>query len=155
MSELQTTEGTRGYAPKGFKLMLKFMSALNVVLYRLSGGKIMGSLGGGPVCLVTMTGAKSGRRLTRPLIHIANGADILLIASQGGAPKSPAWYHNLRAHPDIEIQVGSTKRKMRARQASDEEKANLWPIAVATYKDFDLYKSRTDRNIPLMICSPI
>lgn len=144
-----------GWQPPGTRTLLRVMSKLNVWLYRLSNGKIMGQLGGGPVCLVTMTGAKSGKVLTRPLIHIRRGDDVILIASQGGAPRNPVWYNNLVAHPDIEIQSGAERRRMRARLASDAEKQEVWPLAVQTYKDFDLYQSRTTRNIPVFICSPI
>jgi len=142
------------FQQKMFRLMMRPMTWLNVVLYKMSGGKIFGTLGGSPVVLVTMTGAKTGKIRTIPLIHIPRGDDVILIASQGGMPKHPAWYHNLMAHPDVEIQVGAEKRKMHVRQASDAEKAEVWPLAVSIYKDFDLYQSRTDRNIPVLILSP-
>jgi deazaflavin-dependent oxidoreductase (nitroreductase family) len=101
-----------------------------------------------------MTGRKSGRSLTTPLMYTAHGDDVLLVASLGGAPRNPVWYYNLVANPDITIQVGADKRRMRARQASAEEKALLWPVVVASYPSFDAYRQKTDRDIPLMICSP-
>ena len=79
---------------------------------------------------------------------------MLLVASLGGAPKNPVWYYNLVAHPDITIQVGTDRRRMRARRASADEKAQLWPVVVASYPSFDAYRQKTDRDIPLMICSP-
>lgn len=115
----------------------------------------MGNMAGGPVCLVTMTGRKSGKERTLPLIYNTNGADVFFIASRGGTPSHPVWYHNMMADPEVGIQVGATSMRDAVRQASREEKAMLWPIAVANYKDFDLYESRTERDIPVLICSPI
>lgn len=67
---------------------------------------------------------------------------------------SPSWYHNMMAKPDVEVQIGSTTRPMRARRASDTEKAALWPRLVAMYRDYDDYQARTSRNIPVMVLSP-
>lgn len=139
----------------GLKAFIKPVAALNVWLYRLSGGKIMGTLGGGRVCLVTMTGGKSGKQRVIPLMYCVRGDDVILVASRGGTPTSPAWYHNLMANPEVEIEVGRDKRRYRARQADDAEKAELWPVVTGTYKGFDLYQNRTERNIPVMICSPV
>ncbi|MDB5499093.1 MAG: hypothetical protein JWP28_3124 [Phenylobacterium sp.] len=136
------------------KWILKAFSRLNVFVYRLTGGRMMNRMEGSPICLLTMTGRKSGRILTTPLMYTAHGDDVLLVASLGGAPKNPVWYHNLVAHPDITIQVGTDKRRMRARQASADQKAQLWPVVVASYPSFDAYRQKTDRDIPLMICSP-
>ena len=136
------------------KWILRAFSRLNVFVYRLTGGRMMNRMEGSPICLLTMTGRKSGRTLTTPLMYTAHGDDVLLVASLGGAPKNPVWYYNLVAHPDITIQVGTAKRRMRARQASADEKARLWPVVVASYPSFDAYRQKTDRDIPLMICSP-
>jgi deazaflavin-dependent oxidoreductase (nitroreductase family) len=136
------------------KKLMKIASRMNVWVYRMTNGKVMGSMKGSPICLVTMTGRKSGRTITMPLIYIAHGEDVVLIASQGGAPDHPVWYHNLMANPNIHIQSGSVDRPMRVRQASDEEKTEIWPHAVSVYGDFDDYQAKTDRNIPLLICSP-
>lgn len=136
------------------KAIMKPVSALNRWLYRMSGGKVMGTLGGGRVCLVTMTGRKTGKKRVIPLMYTLRGEDVILVASRGGTPTSPAWYHNLIANPEAEIEVGRDKRRYRVRQASDAEKAELWPLVVGTYKDFDLYQNRTERNIPVFICTP-
>ncbi len=137
------------------KTLMKIISKINVFVYRLANGKLMGSLKGSPICLVTMRGRKTGRRITIPLIYVAHGENVVLIASQGGAPKHPVWYHNLVADPEVEIQAGSVRRAMKVRQASDTEKAEVWPHAVAFYIEFDDYQAKTDRNIPLLICTPI
>ena len=153
MSELARKPLSGGQV-KMIKALVRPMSALNVFMYRISGGKIMGTFGGGPVCLVTMTGRKSGKTRVIPLMYNARGDDVILVASRAGTPTSPAWYHNLMANPDVEIQVGKDKRTYHVRQASDEEKAELWPLVVENYKDFDMYQNRTERNIPVLICSP-
>lgn len=137
------------------KAFIRPYSKFNVWLYRKSGGKLMGSMAGGPVCLVGMTGRKSGKRRTLPLIYNTRGDDVFFIASRGGTPAHPAWYHNMMAYPRVDIQMGTQTRNYSVRQASDEEKAELWPIAVANYKDFDVYQTRTERSIPVLICSPV
>jgi deazaflavin-dependent oxidoreductase (nitroreductase family) len=136
------------------KWLLKAMVAVNVFFYRLTGGRFMGRLKGSPICLVTMRGRKSGRTLVIPLMYTPHGEDVLIVASLGGAPNHPVWYHNIMADPDIAIQVGRQLRKMRARQANAAEKARLWPLCVASYPDFAAYQARTDRDIPLIICQP-
>jgi deazaflavin-dependent oxidoreductase (nitroreductase family) len=114
----------------------------------------MGRFMGRPVCLVTMKGAKSGKARTLPLMCLPHQEGLILVASQAGAPRSPVWYNNLVAHPDIEVQYRSEKMKLRARQVDDEEKARLWPICVEHYPPFEDYQKRTDRNIPVFVCEP-
>jgi len=78
----------------------------------------------------------------------------VIVASKGGMSQHPVWYLNLEANPDVEVELGSTRRPMRARRASDEEKAKLWPRLVAMYRDYDDYQARTDRNIPVVVLEP-
>jgi deazaflavin-dependent oxidoreductase (nitroreductase family) len=136
------------------KWILKAITSANVFIYRLSGGRLWNTLAGSPICLVTMTGRKSGRIMTRPLMYTPHGETVLIVASLGGAPQHPLWYHNIMAHPDIGITVGSVSRKMRARQASAAEKAELWPLVVASYPSFQSYQDSTTRDIPLLVCEP-
>jgi F420H(2)-dependent quinone reductase len=136
------------------KRVIRFFTAVNVLLYRLSGGRLMNRLEGAPICLVTMTGRKSGKRKTIALMYTPHGQDVLLVASLGGAPQHPVWYYNLKADPHVDIQAGSVRRRMLAREASPEEKRSLWPAAVANYRSFADYQKRTTREIPLFICSP-
>jgi deazaflavin-dependent oxidoreductase (nitroreductase family) len=105
------------------------------------------------VCLVTTTGKRSGQLRTVALLYLADGDDIVLVASKGGMSHHPAWYHNMLAHPEVAVQIGTVTRPMRARRASDAEKAALWPKLVAMYRDYDDYQARTTRNIPVMILS--
>ena len=121
--------------------------------FRANGGKVE-SFGNAPLLILHTTGAKTGQERESPVLYRSQGDDLIVFASFAGAPVNPAWYHNLVAHPDITIQVGTSKRRMRARQASAEEKARLWPVVVASYPSFDAYRQKTDRDIPLMICSP-
>jgi F420H(2)-dependent quinone reductase len=136
------------------KRIIRFCTALNVMIYRLSGGKLMNRLEGAPICLVTMTGRKSGKKKTIALMYTPHGQEVLLVASLGGAPQHPVWYYNLKAQPQIEIQAGRVRRKMVAREASPEEKRSLWPVVVANYPSFAAYQQRTTREIPLFVCSP-
>ncbi len=151
----ERVKGGPGAAPMS-KGVMKIFTRVNVWVYKLTGGRMMNEMNGTPVCLITMTGRKSGKKRTIPLMYNPCGDDVVLVASMGGAPKHPIWYHNLVANPDIEVQVkGKGKRSMRARQASDEEKAALWPSLVENFPNFSIYAERTDRNIPMMICSPV
>ncbi|HVN40887.1 MAG TPA: nitroreductase family deazaflavin-dependent oxidoreductase [Myxococcota bacterium] len=136
-------------------LAVRAMSAVNTCIFRASGGRF-GSrfLRGAPVLLLTTTGAKSGVRRTTPLIYLADGTRVVLVASKGGMSHSPAWYHNLMASPECEVQIGSRTTPMLARRASAEEKAALWPKLVAVYRDYDDYQARTSRDIPVLILTP-
>lgn len=137
------------------KRVLKAIVTVHVWLYRTSGGRLGTRLKGSPVCLVTMRGRKSGREITLPLMYTPRGDKVLLVASLGGAPQHPVWYHNLVAHPEVTIQHGPTVRKMTVRQASAAEKAELWPLLVASYGEFADYQAKTERDIPVMICEPV
>ena len=95
--------------------------------------------------------AKSGRRRTLPLLYIRDGEDVVIVASKGGYPKHPAWFHNLCANPDTTVQIGSERRDVHARVATPAERERLWPKAVAAYGDYARYQERTDREIPLLI----
>ena len=137
------------------KRAVRLLTRLQTPIYRLSQGRVWGGLGGSDVCRVTMTGAKSGKRRTRPVMYVPSGEDVLVIGSLGGAPKSPVWVKNLLANPDVEIQHKGEKRKLRARLAGAEEKARLWPTAVKHYPAYADYQARTDRDIPMFVCEPV
>src|SRR6267378_1761953 len=124
--------------------VLNRMMQGHAVIYRASGGRIGHRVPGAPpMLLLDHIGAKSGTVRTSPLV-----------ASKGGNPRHPAWYHNLRANPDTTIQVGTERRAVRARVAEPEERARLWPKAEATYGGYRGYQDRTDREIPLVILEP-
>jgi F420H(2)-dependent quinone reductase len=137
------------------------MSAAHTRLYRLSGGRLgkhwrVGSAlrRAAPVGLLTTTGRRSGQPRTVPLIYLRDGADIVVVASQAGRPANPQWYGNLRADPAVQIEIGRQRSAWTARPANPEERARLWPKLVALYADYDAYQSWTEREIPVVICSP-
>ncbi len=132
---------------------LKTMTRLHVLLHRLSGGGL-NSVRGDEVCFVTMTGAKSGRTLTIPLMYVPHGEGVLLVASLGGAPKNPVWYHNLVKRPDIEVEHRGRRMNLRARLATSAEKSTLWPICDQHYAPYADYRKRTTRDIPIFVCKP-
>jgi deazaflavin-dependent oxidoreductase (nitroreductase family) len=132
--------------------VLRRLMGLHTVAYRASRGLIGHRVPGGPpMLLLDHVGAKSGNKRTSPLVYTEDGDDIVLVASKGGNPKNPAWFHNLKANPETAIQVGSEKRPVRARVATDEERKRLWPKVVETYSGYDGYQKRTDRKIPLVV----
>ena len=136
--------------------IMRFASRLNVWLYEQTDGRVGGRfpIGGAPVCLVTYLGRKSGMRLTTPLIHIPHDDGVLLIASQGGMETNPLWYDNIVAHPIVEVNELGRRRRMLVRVATPDEKVALWPHAREVYPPFDEYQARTDRDIPILICTP-
>jgi deazaflavin-dependent oxidoreductase (nitroreductase family) len=136
------------------KRAMRVMTRAHVWVYVKSQGRIGQTFAGAPCCMVMMTGCKTGKRRMFPLIYIPNGEEVILIASQGGMDKHPGWYYNLKADPKVEVIAEGKTRRMIARRADDAEKAERWPVAVAIYKDFDQYQARTDRDIPLFICTP-
>ena len=93
-------------------------------------------------------------RLVSTAPAVDDSPNLVLVASKGGHPKHPAWYHNLRANPDAAVQVGAERRAVHARVASEAERERLWPKAVATYSGYRGYQQRTDRQIPLVILEP-
>ncbi len=134
--------------------VLKAMTRLHVILHGLTGGRLFNSLAGDDVCFVTMKGAKSGRTLTIPLMYIPYRAGVLLVASQGGAARNPAWYFNLVKHPDITVSHRGSRMKLRARVANSDEKPDLWPICDQHYSPYAEYRTRTRREIPIFVCEP-
>jgi F420H(2)-dependent quinone reductase len=127
----------------------------HVAVYRATGGRIGHVVPGSPpVLLLDHVGAKSGTRRTSPLGYISDGENLVVVASKGGYPRNPGWFHNLMAHPDTTVQVGPERRSVHARIADPQERARLWPKVVEVYSGYDGYQERTDREIPLVILEP-
>jgi F420H(2)-dependent quinone reductase len=125
---------------------------VHTTVYRATHGLVGHRFPGAPpMLLLDHVGAKSGRSRTSPLVYVEDGEDVVLVASKGGYPKNPGWFHNLLAHPDVRIQIGSQHRDVRARVATDAERPRLWKKAVATYGGYRGYQERTDRQIPLVV----
>jgi deazaflavin-dependent oxidoreductase (nitroreductase family) len=137
------------------KVVVRVMSTLNTWAYRATGGRIGGKfLGGAPVMLLTTIGRKTGKPRTTPLLYMRDGENLICVASKGGMPHHPVWYRNLQANPEVETQIGTEFRRMRATTTTPEQKARYWPRLVALYPDFDNYQARTERDIPVIILSP-
>ena len=122
-----------------------------VELYEATGGQEGNTLRGKPVIIVTSTGAKSGKVRKTPLMRVEHDGDYAVVASLGGAPQHPVWYHNVVANPHVELQDGPERHDYTAREVTGEEKALWWERAVAAYPDYASYQERTDREIPVFV----
>jgi F420H(2)-dependent quinone reductase len=131
---------------------------IHVALYRRTAGRLGSHLPGWPearIALVDHIGAKSGAKRTSPLIYHEHGEAIAVAASKAGQPSHPGWFHNLRAHPDTTIQIGSAVRPVRARVAGDEERNRLWPEFEAFYPGYEFFqRNAKGRKIPIVILEP-
>ncbi len=136
-------------------LVTRSMNVVHHAAHQLTGGRLGKTVFGMKAVQLHTTGRTSGKRrtvwLTSP-IHDAQR--IVLIASKGGDDRHPDWYHNVVAHPDVEITDGDVTTEWTARTASQAEKAQLWPDIVAAYKGYAGYQERTERDIPVVICEP-
>lgn len=137
------------------RLLISLMSKTHTFWYRTTGGSLGARMRGADVLLLTTTGRTSGKARTTPLIYIEDGADVILVASNGGDDRDPGWWRNLKAHSEATIQIKRERRRVRAERASAEEKARLWPKLVAQYSDYDVYTTRTAREIPVVILKPV
>lgn len=127
-----------------------------VELYESSGGKEGNTLmdTGLPVILLTTVGAKSGKIRKTPLMRVEHDGKYAIVASQGGAPKHPVWYFNVKSHPVVELQDGPVKQDMTAREVTGAEKAEWWDRAVAAFPPYADYQKKTDREIPVFVLEP-
>lgn len=134
---------------------LRWAGKLNTPVYRLTGGRVFGRVGRAPVLLLTTTGRKSGQPRTAPLVYLADGERMVVIGSNAGNDKVPAWALNLKANPDAEVEIRGRRRQVRARVAEGEERAELWRRCNEQYAGFDDYEERTDRQISLFVLEPV
>jgi deazaflavin-dependent oxidoreductase (nitroreductase family) len=111
-------------------------------------------ISGRAVILLTTRGVKSGKLRKVPLMRVEHDGDYAIVASLGGAPKHPVWYHNVKAEPHVELQDGTVTRDYTAREVTGEEKAEWWKRAVAAYSDYADYQKKTDREIPVFVLEP-
>jgi len=129
--------------------------ALHRAIYRLSGGRIFIRSLGCPVILLTTTGRKSGQPRTAPIFGFREGQSIVVVPSNAGREHDPSWYLNLRANPQAQIQVGRETWRVRAREATAQERERLWPFLVSQYGGYQVYRERTDRQFPVLILEPV
>ena len=124
----------------------------HTAVFRLTGGRIGGSVVGGPVLLLHHVGAKSGKKRISPLLYLADGERMVIVASKGGYTKHPGWFHNLKANPDTHVELPREgKVAVRAREALQEEREELWPRVVDHYDGYDAYQRSTSREIPIVV----
>jgi deazaflavin-dependent oxidoreductase (nitroreductase family) len=141
-------------ADRNWPLLRRVMGA-HAAVYRASHGLIGHRFPGAPpMLLLDHVGAKSGTRRTSPLVYGRDGEKLVLVASKGGYPKHPAWFHNLRANPDTTVQVGSRSLSLHARVAEGEERTRLWSLMVGVYPGYEGYRRRTEREIPIVVLEP-
>ena len=122
--------------------------------YEASDGTESNTLRGRPVIVLTSVGAKSGKLRKTALMRVEHDGVYAVVASLGGAPRNPAWYHNLTKNPHVELQDGATKRDYLARELSGDEKADWWARAVEAWPDYAAYQERTSRQIPVFVLDP-
>ncbi|MGH2400940.1 MAG: nitroreductase family deazaflavin-dependent oxidoreductase [bacterium] len=134
--------------------LVTVMWRLHRAAYRLSGGRLGGRLLGIPVLLLTTTGRRSGKPQTRALTYFAEGKTFIVIASNGGEPAHPAWFLNLRAHPDVKVQIGRRLIGVRGREVQDAERERLWAWITSRQPSYARYQARTSRRIPVVILEP-
>ncbi|MBJ8341703.1 nitroreductase family deazaflavin-dependent oxidoreductase [Antrihabitans sp. YC3-6] len=121
--------------------------------FEQSGGTKANTLQGVPIILLTTKGAKSGKLRKTPLMRVEHEGEYAVVASLGGAPKHPVWYHNIVAEPLVELQDGPTKRDYNAREVHGDEKATWWERAAEVWPDYNEYQKKTDREIPIFVLS--
>lgn len=133
---------------------LRWAGRLNVPLYRLSGGRIGGKVGRAPVLLLTTTGRKSGQQRTAPVVYLADGDDVVVINTNAGNAKVPAWSLNLKANPEAEVERGRRRYPVRARVTEGEERERLWRLHNEQYAGFDDYQEKLERTASVIVLEP-
>ena len=133
---------------------LRWVGKLNTPLYRLSGGRIGGKVNRAPVLLLTTTGRKSGQKRTAPVVYLTDGDNVVVINTNAGNERVPAWSLNLKADPAAEVEIGRQKRPVLARVAEGEERADLWRRHNEQFAGFDEYEKRLDRRPEVIVLEP-
>jgi deazaflavin-dependent oxidoreductase (nitroreductase family) len=144
------TRFTTGISARTLRRLGKF----NVPVYRLTRGRVLGRVGRAPVLLITTTGRRSGEPRTAPIVFLADGERMVVIGSNAGNERPPAWALNLEANPEAEVQVRGRRAKVRARISEGEERDVLWRRMNDQYTGFDDYRERTQRHINVFVLEP-
>jgi deazaflavin-dependent oxidoreductase (nitroreductase family) len=135
-------------------LFVNVFNRIDPLLLRVTGGRLSVAVGS-PVLLLTSTGARSGQRRQTPLLYATDGNRIVLVASKAGSPRHPAWYHNVMAHPRVEVLAPRRSGRYRAREAQGEERERLWRQVNELYSGYDTYQGRAgERRIPVVVLEP-
>jgi deazaflavin-dependent oxidoreductase (nitroreductase family) len=136
------------------KRVLKYFTRAHVWVYRRTNGRVGAKLLRFPAALVTTTGRRSGARRTTATLYLRDGERVVLPASFGGRDHDPAWYLNIQAHPEVDVQVRADRRHMTARDATPAESERYWPQLIEMYPPYRDYREAADRSIPLVVCDP-
>lgn len=134
--------------------LIRALSKTHLAVHRLSRGRFLGRVAGMPVLLLTTTGRRSGKARTTPLTFFRDGADLVVIGSNGGADRPPDWSLNLQQNPRAVVKIGTDRLAVQARTASPEERERLWVGITATYSGYARYQEKTTRRIPVLILTP-
>lgn len=123
--------------------------------FRANGGEVGGMFEGAPMLLLHHVGAKSGEQRISPVMYLADDGRYVVFASKAGAPTNPGWYHNLKAHPDVSIEVGAETIRARAEEVTGAERDRLYGIQAANHPNFAKYEQQTSRVIPVIVLTPL
>ena len=132
----------------------KVRLALHRLAYQLTGGAIGGGSSRMPILLLTTTGRKTGRPRTTPLLYVTDGENIVVVASNAGRPRHPLWWLNLEKNPEAEVQVRNKKRRVKAVEATGEERERLWRLVVGMYTEYEEFQKTANRQIPVAVLRP-
>jgi len=135
--------------------LLALVTAVHRAIYRLTGGRLGGRLSGRPMLLLETVGRRSGLRRVLPLLYVDDARGYVVVGSNAGDDRDPAWWLNLRARPEAVVQVGRERHAVRARRATPAEEATLWPRLVAAYAPYAQYREGTRREIPIVVLERI
>ena len=130
------------------------LSKAHLAVHRVTSGRVLGSVAGMPVLLLTTTGRRSGKARTTPLTFFRDGTAFVVIASNGGADRPPDWSLNLQDTPRAVVEIGTDKLVVTARPASEQQRERLWVVIIATYAGYARYQERTTRRIPVVLLTP-
>ncbi len=133
---------------------LRAIGKLNVPVYRATRGRLMGTVSGAPVLLLTSTGRRSGAARTAPVLYMRDGERLIVIGSNAGNQRAPAWSLNLKANPDAEVELRGVRSAVKARVAEEPERGELWRKMNEHYAGFDDYQAHTSREIPVFVLDP-
>lgn len=131
------------------------VTTIHTLAYRLSGGRLGVTVLGMPILLLTTRGRRSGKLRTAPLLFLPVDDTLVLVASNGGARRSPTWWYNLQAYPEALVQIGPVRGRVLAADAAPAQRRRLWPLLLQVYPPYDRYQARTDREIPLVLLRPL
>lgn len=145
--------GQSNFLSNSMKTIIQMWMAVHVFVYRLTGGKLGGKMGG-DVLLLDTVGRKSGKQRTNPLMFFRDGSAYVITASAGGAPANPGWYYNLLAHPLTTIQVMDRRIQVTVSEADQDECERLWAKLVSISPQFQGYETKTTRKIPMLLLKP-